>query len=244
MRFVTVMAAAFLWLPSVAIGQQAVPSFSAKAEKHRSGDASYATVITARGEGCWGSPYTTSGYSDEDYDECIDFHLRLSRNGHVITKADPMFDADRNDIVQTGLASSDPGVLWSCDRTGKFAWKVTYTNDSVPGNPKYAATESGSFTVPRCGEQRPRRVARGIVVQHEADVNEANYPDEFISSIRCSPKSSVKGGKASVWLCLVTHNNTHRQCVDYDTINYWSRHQFGRTVKQYTTRSRKSCHSF
>jgi hypothetical protein len=245
------LCALLLAFPSTAAAQTgpSLPEFTASAEPDRVNQATY---ISADGDGCYEEPSyegDIDGYSVEDYESCITLTLKLTRNGRPVPHADRGFyepvDYDDPDYSETGAAGKF--IDWSCKRTGRYRWRVTYTNDSVPGysvKQPYTRAEHGSYRVPKCGRPKPRRVSRGVAVQHAAEDNQAAYETEFISSARCDAASPLVNGRASTWICNTTHNNTYRECVDRDTMQFFTRRQFGRTKKSYRTSTTKHCATF
>lgn len=222
------------------------PDFSAKTSLER---ALQATNITAIGDGCWyvqDGDLPEDGWFVDDEDDardCITFKLRLSRNGRLISNNLPGFWSRTGDYPTVASHYQ----YWDCKRTGRYAYRVTYTNNSMPGYSKskpYRAVKSGHFQVPRCRPVKPRRVDKGSAVRHAYDDTESANPNEFISSVQCSPASNVRNGRASKWRCFVTHNNTYRQCVRDVTQTYYSRDKFGIKKRDYSYTWDKSCRSF
>lgn len=220
-----------------------LPAFKVSVTKLTSDDGygGGAWQIEATVPGCY---EPSDGIVDPDYDyesgDCGSATMRLSRNHHLL-KA-PQFDLDD----KSGLGSVY--YRWTCARSGAYAWRVSYSNISVPGYTSgrpYTDAKSGTFRIPRCRTPQRRRIAKGAVQQHENTASQSAYKTEFISSIRCRPASSVRYGKASKWRCDVTHNNNYRECVDHDTVISYKTDKWGqRDIHTDITTNSKSCRDY
>lgn len=230
-------------LGSVAVAQDAppatapLPKFAVKAERTDLDDGYHSWWFQPRSDGCYhaGDPeIDEEPYYSAASGRCDSVRLRVNRGGHFSTLS---FD-------KYGIASYN----WSCSRAGRYTWRATYSNTSVPGyseSSPYQVSKTGTFSIPRCRARKPRPIAKGTVQAHENDASQASYKNEFISSIRCSPAGPVRNGKASKWRCDVTHNNNYRECTDHDRVVSYGADKYGlRDIGQSITTSGKSCRDF
>ena len=67
---------------------------------------------------------------------------------------------------------------------------------------------------------------------HYASGGEGGWGNEFVSSVRCSPREALRYGRASAWHCVVVHNNTYRECTTPMTTRFKERLKFGRTIRR------------
>jgi hypothetical protein len=214
-----------LALPSAALAQTPPPKFGVEVKPDRS---VRWHALSARYDGCWDPEY--QGYDDLNA-SCVTLSLSMTKGGKTIHPA-----------LETEIWGTTNYFKWSCQRSGKWDWKITYTNTSVPGNPAYIDSKSGTFRIARCRKPTDRRVGRGTVSAAAAnDISDS----EFVSSVQCSPTSPAVSGKAFRWRCATTHNNTYRECVDTDTYTFITKYEWGKPIKDYRiSASRKSCRYF
>lgn len=141
-----------------------------------------------------GTAWTVLDQPDCDVAGDVTCRLTISlfwRGGQVFEKSDPL-----------GL---DVDYPYTCRRPGEHRW--TGTVEFSDGRP--SITESGRFRVRRCGRWRLDPVTRGTAAATAARL----LRREFVSRSRCDPRSAYRRGRAGRWLCLVTHNNTYRECT-------------------------------
>jgi hypothetical protein len=110
---------------------------------------------------------------------------------------------------------------WSCRNSGLNRYRIEL--DQYATDEK-VAPKVGTFRVPRCGRWRDRRVGRGYAARYQAE----GYPNEYVSSVRCSPSSLLSGGRAAKWRCAVTHNNSYRECTETFLTHFRRRMEFKR----------------
>ena len=234
------LACLVLAAPASAQDQVPEPEFSADAEFLRGVGWDQPTVhITARGDGC----FDYQGSFEMDDSTCVTMRLRLSRNGRVVEpRVRGFYDWADEDDSEFGYMGSH-FYEFSCKRPGRWAWRVTYTNDSVQGadGKDFTATASGKFRVPRCVKRVPRSVGNGVAAEHAHAEVQGDHEDEFISQVHCSPD-----GGASRWVCRVRHNNTYRECVRRVSLEFFRRDEWRRKLRGYGVRANRSegCRSF
>jgi len=169
--------------------------------------------------------------------------LRLSRNGRVVTPSVRDFygPVDEDDFESSYMGSYFHE--WSCKQPGLWAWRVTYSNDSVegPDGKPVTAVESGKFRVPRCRKPVARGVSQGTAAARADDEVQTQFEDEFISQVRCS-----SSGGTSRWVCRVRHNNNFRECVRRLNLEFFKRDEWRRKRNGYRVASNRSegCSSF
>ena len=128
---------------------------------------------------------------------------------------------------------------WSCERPGKKTWRamVPYESEANSGNYDAATVRTGTFTVPRCKKSLDRRVTRGTAAGLARD--NTGREDEFVSSSRCVATSRVLRGRASRWRCVVTHNDTIRECRTRVLLRFITTRKFGVREKDSTLRRKR-----
>lgn len=139
---------------------------------------------------------------------------------------------------------------WSCNRAGLHTWRATVTTTTRAQWPYdqpdtvVTETEEGDFRVGSCTKWRARRVSRSSAA-YAASGGEGGWGNEFVRSVRCSPRSAVVRGKASTWHCLVVHNNTYRECTSPLTMRFQKRLNFGETIRrERSSYGRDRCRDF
>ena len=196
-----------------------------------------ATYISASVDGCWGAVY---GYSIDDF-SCVKLELALWRGERLVTTRVPGF-------FNPGKGTSAAGqfVDWRCSGSRRYRYRVTYTNNSyVPNGVPYTVAKDGAFETPRCRKPVPRRVDRGTAAGAAFSANESEYEGEFISSVRCTASSAVRGGRASKWTCRTTHNNQYRICTDADVLTFTAASKWGERKRDYDVNTvSKRCRFF
>jgi hypothetical protein len=164
-----------------------------------------------------------------------DATAEVFRHGRRVLREDmtPIFEDDPDYLDE--IDDPDYGTLydWACGRTGLHRFRLTVTTAASDDDSVTQTTETrqGSFRVGRCGKWRPRRVSRGYAAD-DASGGVGGWGNEFVSSVRCSPRGAVIHGRSSAWRCLVTHNNTYRECTSPLTTRFQQRLKFGRTIRR------------
>lgn len=179
------------------------------------------TAILATYDGCWLDYELGYGYHYGVSPYCQTAKLTLYRHGKFVRVL--------RDGSRPSEGDSSWAYDWTCERTGRWDYRLTYENRSWrdANHEPFRSVTNGHFRVPRCKREVPRNVTEGLASKRAYDETQGRYEGEFVTAIRCA---AVVG--RSSWTCHAQHNNTYRVCdytlrLDFYGRDKWSRRENG-----------------